>query len=287
MSEDTRPSGLQFEQAEAATPPTGAPRCSKCDREIQDRYYEQGGLTLCEACRDALVAEWSRGSGAGRFARATLYGLAAAALGTILDYAIGKLTGYEFGLIAIVIGLMVGAAVRAGSYRRGGWRYQALAMFLTYTSIVCTYVPDIWNTIREGMETAEAPHADAVTASDADGEGSTTVVAEPASGTASTASQAAEPAAAELAEANPAEPAESVGFVGAALTCVLAPLLILALAFAAPFFAGFENFMGWIIIAIGLYEAWKINKRPDREIRGPFTVAAPAAPEPPAQMGPV
>ncbi len=43
---------------------------------------------------------------------------------------IAALTGYEFGLIAVLVGLAVGIAVRKGSSGRGGWRYQVLAMFV-------------------------------------------------------------------------------------------------------------------------------------------------------------
>src|SRR5206468_726575 len=46
-------------------------------------------------------------------------------------------------LIAILVGFFVGKAVSWGSYRRGGWKYQTLAMVLTYLSIVASYVPVI------------------------------------------------------------------------------------------------------------------------------------------------
>jgi hypothetical protein len=35
---------------------------------------------------------------------------------------------------------------------------------------------------------------------------------------------------------------------------------------------GFENIIGWVIIAIALYEAWKLNKRVHFEITGPYAV---------------
>jgi hypothetical protein len=79
--------------------------------------------------------------------KAVVFGLAAAAaVGPVLRCP--ALTGYEFGLIAIVVGFLVGAAVEKGSNGRGGWQYQTLAMFLTYTSIVSSYVPLI---IRQVM----------------------------------------------------------------------------------------------------------------------------------------
>jgi len=48
------------------------------------------------------------------------------------------------------------------------------------------------------------------------------------------------------------------------------------LALAAPFLAGASNIMGIIIIGIGLYEAWKFNKRVI--VNGPFKLVPEPAP---------
>jgi hypothetical protein len=58
---------------------------------------------------------------------------------------------------------------------------------------------------------------------------------------------------------------------------------VAALALAAPFLLGLENIIGLVIIGIGLFEAWKINKKVPLTISGPFRIAAanvadPAAP---------
>lgn len=58
----------------------------------------------------------------------------------------------------------------------------------------------------------------------------------------------------------------------------LAAVFLLALAFAAPFLGGLENIMGLIIIAIGLYEAWKINRAAPLVITGPYRLASTAPP---------
>ena len=55
-------------------------------------------------------------------------------------------------------------------------------------------------------------------------------------------------------------------------------VLIFVLACAAPFLAGASNFMGWIIIGIALYEAWKINRRATVQINGPYAVNATVPP---------
>jgi hypothetical protein len=51
------------------------------------------------------------------------------------------LTGLEVGLIAILVGYMVGRAVRHGSGGLGGRPQQILAVVLTYFAITTSYLP--------------------------------------------------------------------------------------------------------------------------------------------------
>ena len=100
-----------------------APRelsCADCKSRIRDSYYTMGEKVLCATCRTGVQLKGDESSGAGRFVRAVLLGIPAAAVGSGVYYAIGAWTGYEFGLVAIVIGLLVGGAVRYGSRGRGG-----------------------------------------------------------------------------------------------------------------------------------------------------------------------
>src|SRR5207248_894584 len=60
-------------------------------------------------------------------------------------------TGYELGLIAIVVGLLVGGAVRKASHGRGGAVYQTIAIFMTYAAIVFNYTPDLFKIIHERL----------------------------------------------------------------------------------------------------------------------------------------
>jgi hypothetical protein len=46
-----------------------------------------------------------------------------------------------------------------------------------------------------------------------------------------------------------------------------------AMSFAVPFFAGFENLLGDLIIAFGLWQAWKQSAPVPQVIGGPFSVA--------------
>ena len=60
---------------------------------------------------------------------------------------------------------------------------------------------------------------------------------------------------------------------------VVVSIMAFVVALAVPFLAGISNIIGIVIIAFGLYEAWKLTARREVTITGPFSVA-PAAPAP-------
>lgn len=133
--------------------------CAGCKRTITDEYWSAAGAVLCDSCRAAVeqgqqVAPDAM-SRAARFGRATVFGLAAMLVGSAIWYAVAKLLDLEIGLIAILLGWMVGRAVFLGSARRGGLRYQLLAVFLTYLGIGVAYAPFAYEAIRDGAR-AEA-----------------------------------------------------------------------------------------------------------------------------------
>jgi hypothetical protein len=70
-------------------------------------------------------------------------GLGAGLVGAIIWFAVRRLGNFELGLIAILVGFMVGVAVRKGSHGVGGMGYQILAVLITYVCIVANYLPDI------------------------------------------------------------------------------------------------------------------------------------------------
>ncbi|MBI2571070.1 MAG: hypothetical protein HYV63_29035 [Candidatus Schekmanbacteria bacterium] len=260
---------LQFDRAEVAAGLANEMPCRSCAKPVTSQYFEMGGAVWCTSCKQRFDDEWNRGSRAGRFLRAVAFGLPAAVIGAILYYAVAAATGYELGLVAIVIGLMVGGAVRFGARRRGGWAYQGLAMALTYVAIVTTYVPAILGALRQ-TATQDATTAEVSTTGDAR-------AAESAEEAAATAAPGGETA------------GEAAEETAAALRDVPAMLLFLAvllgLAMAAPFLAGFDNIIGLIIIGIGLYEAWRLNKPLGVELSGPYRIALtdqvlPSAPAP-------
>jgi hypothetical protein len=230
---------LQFERAQFDGD-AGQPVCAMCTTPLYSSYFEANGETVCERCCFELRESRDSGSSAGRALRAAGAGIGAALGGSLLYWAILAMTGYEFGLIAIVVGFAVGKAVHWGSRGRGGWAYQSLAVGLTYLSIVGAYVPLMVTEILK----------------------QSSVQAEPARSEANAA-----------ATAPTAEEATPGG--GAALVFALAALL--ALAIAAPFLGGIGNILGLVIIGIGLYEAWKLNRRQLVVITGPHVLASPSA----------
>jgi hypothetical protein len=136
---------MQFEQAEyaAADAAQASSTCTLCKLPIADTYYETGGKILCAGCRDRVEAAYRGGSPFGRASKALAFGTAAAAAGAVLYYLIIRMTGYNIGLVAIVVGFMVGRGVRTGSGNRGGRFYQFLALFLTYCAISAMHIPYI------------------------------------------------------------------------------------------------------------------------------------------------
>lgn len=237
------PGSMQFDRVEPIEQGQSAVRaCPGCGRPLAEEYFEARGGMICRACADDL----NGGGGSRTFLRALGLGAAAAIAGTLVWFLIIELFNTELGIVAIAVGFAVGWAVRRGSRGRGGWRYQALAVGLTYVSITTSYVPMV---------------VDAFAHTKTDAAASGTKKGAPA--TAST-----------KAAATKKESAES----GGAGAVVMALGLMFAFALVSPFLAGADNLMGLVIIGIALYEAWKLNRRVP--VSGPFRLGAAPAPAP-------
>jgi len=255
----TENTDLQFERAQFDEP--AAQRgCKVCGTALYGSYFEANGHTVCEACSYKLREGAPAGSRGGRVLRAVGAGIGAAFAGTLLYWGILAATGYVFGLIAIVVGYAVGKAVHWGSRGRGGWAYQTLAIALTYLAIVSAYVPMVISAAmkdRPAAQTQSAPR-----------DGSTTPAPAP--------SAASSPAQATGATTTPGTTAPAAAdttppSLGTLLFALGALLLI---ACAAPFLAGAENIIGLVIIGIGMYEAWKLNRRVPLVITGPHALTS-------------
>ena len=240
----------EFEESATAPPGVGNLHCSRCNAAPTDEYYVANERPLCQRCHAELVQQIANGAG-GNLPAALAWGLGGALLGAGLYYAVSAISGYEIGLVAIVVGILVGKGVRRGAGLRTHWVYRALGLSLTYLAIVSTYMPDI----LQGL-TAPGSSADTVEVAAAQGD----------------VASASAPDEADAASA------VSAPEVNAALSPVVTPvlwLLAFVLCLVAPVFMLMEGqIMGLIILAIGLWEGYKFSAAPKIGTAGPFKINA-------------
>lgn len=246
---EPQPDDMQFDHAEYEGESAPVPECGVCHRSIENEYYECNGVLLCEPCRQAVGHALVGGSRVSRFLLATVYGLGAAVAGFAIYFGILKATGYQIGLISVLVGVMVGVAVRKGSNNRGGWAYQLLAMFLVYSAIVASYsavfIPKMF---------ADAKKANAAKEAAAGKPGA-----------------AAAPGGA--APANKPNPFQNMGMGQALGQLAFALLLLLGILYALPVLVGIHSPVGLLIVGFALWEAWKINRKTTIVFNGPYLVS--------------
>jgi hypothetical protein len=236
---------MQFDRAESLQPAEAAAACASCRNPLVGSYYSVRGARLCVTCHNAVQQALASGSPVMRFLKAAIFGFLGAILGSVIYVGIAIVAKMEIGLIAIVVGLIVGVAVRKGSEGRGGWPYQALAMFFTYAAIVMLYVPAAMERQMDAIQ-----HEKAVTADKAKD------------------------------SAAPAPVEEAPKPVTNPILWVLILVVVFVISCVEPFRQGPQNFIGLLLIAIALYEAWKINKSVKLNIQGPFQIGIGATEKP-------
>jgi len=152
---------LQFQKAEFHS---DGGQCDACKAPLPNQYFKlysgqenvAGSLTICAACAAKIQAEQAAPSHPA-FLRGILYGTGAAIACCIGYAAVIMISGLEIGLVAILVGYLVGQAVRKGSAGRGGRRCQIAAVALTYIAITFSYVP----VALQQMSKQSAPKAEA------------------------------------------------------------------------------------------------------------------------------
>jgi hypothetical protein len=290
---------LQFDQAEFATPPRAGPVCTACKQPIVDEYYEVTGKVFCTGCRHLIEAAFRGGSRFGRAIKALVLGSVAAVIGAVIYYAIIRATGWNIGIIAVLIGLMVGGAVRKGSGNRGGLGYQFLAVFLTYSAIAAMLIPVALEGLaahaNKGQPEQAQKQAEALGEKvEHDRAKTKAKAAVPPEGAAAksknaeTAPGPAPPAAAPTPVATNDAKGEKVardvvakdvvakelpGANGPPLTLssfLMALVIVIGLSYTFPVLAAFGSPISGLIFAFALWEAWKINRRLVLTFNGPF-----------------
>jgi|SRR6185503_1859683 len=244
------PSGMQFDRAESSAPADAVALCANCKNPLAGSYYTLQAARICVGCHEAIRQAMASGSPAKRFLKAAVFGVLASIVGALLYVGVAMLLKMEIGLVAIVVGVIVGLAVKKGSEGRGGWPYQALAMFLTYAAIIVLYMPSAMERQFDKIKHDKAVAAGAEK------------------------EKAGQPGATDV-------PPAAAGEAGKSTTNPILWVLVLIVVFAIscvePFRQGPQNFIGLLLIGIALYEAWKINKGVKFTLQGPFQIGAPAA----------
>jgi hypothetical protein len=248
---------LQFDRAVtesgAAAPPTPVVVCKGCSITIKTQYYDVNGHALCGTCRAAAAAAAETPTGVLPFLKAATFGAGASVVGAAIYYAV-LARGFEIGIVAILIGYMVGYSVRRGVEGRGGVRFQVLAAVLTYLAVALAYSPlAIQEAMREKKPAAQANAAAANAGADT-----------------STPDGDATPAVAQPARTRPGKGRVLLSFV--VLSGLMVALPVLVVIGSMP-----SGLISAIIIVVGMRQAWKMTGAAVLRIAGPYRVGAPQA----------
>lgn len=229
QSQDSPP---DFERAQFDDPSTVAILCRLCQVAPAGSYFSLNGQTLCPPCLERVHAAQKRSS----FLKALALGIAAGAVGAVIYYGIRLATGYDLALITVVLGSIVGVAVRRGAGGSQSVVYRLMAVGLAWTAMSSTYIPLLAPMLAESV--AEAGKSDAA--------------GDPASGL------------------DPAD-RETAGLVTQVVVWGASAVLSLAIPFL---FVTEMEILGLIIFGVGLWEAWRRSAAPPFVVTGPFAVPA-------------
>jgi hypothetical protein len=249
---------LQFDTVEprdvskAAAGPSR--KCVGCGQPIVSTYFAVADKVVCPSCCARINAPVA-GSKLWSFCKAAVLGLGAGLLGAVIWFAIRRVAHMELGIVAVLVGFMVGKAVRKGSGGRGGVGYQVLAVVLTYCCIAANYMPDI---VEIAFRKAREHHK----------------IAAPEGRDQASADLTKDDAIAGRATDADKTTARKLGFGESAVGTVVFFGLAFAFSLAAPFFGGAQNAIGLLIIGFALWEAWKLNRRHQLAITGPYQLGA-------------
>jgi len=214
--------------------------CVVCKKPLLTDYFLINGKTVCDSCRAAVLSSTAVPSGLAPMGKSIGLGLLAAIAGAAVYYGVIRITNFEIGIVAILIGYMVGWAVRKGANGRGGRRFQILAVALTYWAVGLAYTPLVYEgTMRHSEKSAvsvQGSVSDSTSTATADGESKSVS-------------------------------SRLLGFG-----------TLFFLIFALPVITIFQSMPGGIlsafIIFIGLRQAWQMTAAPIMKVSGPYRVGS-------------
>ncbi|HLG55602.1 MAG TPA: hypothetical protein VI485_09745 [Vicinamibacterales bacterium] len=256
-NEDKGPGSLdlQFDRLVTDSPSSVVPSspaavCAACQSLIATEYYQVNGTTVCERCRLAIESHAETPAGIAPLVKAGAFGLGAGLVGAAIYYAVIAIANLEIGIVAILIGYMVGYSVRKGAGGRGGRRFQILAVALTYASVAFAYTPlAIQQAIEANRKDAKSAAAPANNA------GQPAVVQEDAGDS----------------EAEPGS--RGLLLAGAVMLGLIAALPVLVVFGGLPM-----SLISGAIIFFGMRQAWVMTATPQLQIYGPYRVGAEPTP---------
>jgi hypothetical protein len=245
---------LQFDRAvSAGTGPVSGVTCSQCSTPITDSYFTLAAKPVCESCKRGFEDAVARTQAPRVFAKAIAFGLGAAIAGALVYYAVIALFDLEIGIVAILIGYMVGYAIRKAARGGGGRRYQILAAALTYFAVGLAYLPVVLNgsahPAKTAADSAQTAKAFAVTTAVTGAQADTPTTSAPSS-----------------------------------TSAVRAIALVIFYVFALPVIIVFGSMPSGVIsaaiIAFGMQKAWSMTAGPKVSFAGPLRVAPVGPPVP-------
>lgn len=292
-------SGLQFDRVatgpRVTRPSKATMACTTCTMPITEHYFDVDGHSVCSECKDKAVRENEPARGVGSFFKALFFGGIAAVLGAAIYYGFAAFLNIEWALVTIVIGFMVGAAIRKGIAGKGGRKYQVMAVFLTYFAVGLAFTPFAVKGIMESAKSDSTAARDSLARAQAESLGLAQSIspivppsAEPTVTPAGDTGRAGDSAMAgdtlpDLGiSANPPGPVAL--FVGLAIGLVAAFIGVLVLPLFAVLSSLPSGILTAVIVGFGMVQAWKMTAATVHTVSGPYRVgeSASAPPEAPA-----
>jgi len=258
------PQDLQFDRVEtthSAGDPAASPgvTCVMCGRSVGGSYYTANGKPVCANCRDVVATAVATPRSAGPLLLAGLFGLGAAVAGAAIYYAVIAIANLEIGIVAILIGYMVGWAVRKGAGGRGGRRFQILAVALTYWAVGLAYAPFAF---KQMVGDTKKTSASALATDSIAGP----TIGERLGDSAQAVTNAADSATRTASGDKEVEGGHALKAIGA-LTLLVFALPVLSVVGSLPF-----GLISALIIFIGMRQAWQMTAPPRLAISGPYRV---------------